>query len=243
MSTLAVEVPKDLAKALRNETRRKIIELLRKEGPMTVSQLARRLDMSKSTVHYHLQELKKAGFVDVVMEEPGPAIPKKYYGLKAEPVEISEPRIDDAVEYVKNVLKRSEDPELAVLHAVAASYRAILESIGVDTEDLLYELGHRVGRELARELDEEDAEKVLERLLSGIGKEIDVKREDGKVVVSIKGCVECSDLPYGPACHFEAGLIAGVLDELEGDGWKTEEVMCSGAGAEACVFEAERTEG
>ncbi len=234
---LAIDVPKDVARALDNETRREILELLRKRGPMTLSDIARELGLSKSTVHHHLRELRRAGLVDVVKEDRGAPLPRRYYGLVRRLVKLSRPRLEDAVEYVARALDREDDPSTSLPLAIAAAYRAVLESLGVDAREVLYELGEEVGKRLARRC--EEGLKGLERVLSSVADSVRVRRDGERVTVEVEGCRECSDLPYGPACPLEAGIVAGFLTELTGRRYRAEEVECCGEGAERCVFVAE----
>ena len=55
---------KELAQAVSNETCRKILDYLA-ENEATESELAEKLEIPISTVHYNLQQLQKGGLVDV----------------------------------------------------------------------------------------------------------------------------------------------------------------------------------
>lgn len=233
---LLVNVPEDMARALNSESRRRILELLRERGPMTLSDLARELGMSKSTVHHHLKELERAGLVRVVREERGVPRPRRYYGLAGRPVTVSGPRLKDAVKYVARALERGRDPRTSILLAISAAYRSVIESLGIDAQEVLYEIGREIGRRLARKGGDKGR---LEEYLSPIADDVRVRRDGDRVIVEIKGCRECSDLPYGPACPLEAGIIAGFLSELRGRRYRAREVECCGEGADRCVFVAE----
>ena len=52
----------DLFKALNDETRRKIIELL-KEGEMNAGEIAEKFDISKPSISHHLDLLKRADLI------------------------------------------------------------------------------------------------------------------------------------------------------------------------------------
>ncbi|MFP4116816.1 MAG: winged helix-turn-helix domain-containing protein [Candidatus Aenigmatarchaeota archaeon] len=58
----------ETAKVLSSDTRKEIIKLL-DERNMTVTELSRKLDLSKSTVHEHLNKLLDAKFVNKLDEE------------------------------------------------------------------------------------------------------------------------------------------------------------------------------
>ncbi|WP_456481287.1 metalloregulator ArsR/SmtB family transcription factor [Methanopyrus sp.] len=234
---LVIDVPREIAKALDSKTRREILKLLEERGPITVSDIARELNLSKSTVHHHLQELRKAGLVDVIKEDRETPLPKRYYGLVRRPVRVSKPRLEDASEYVVKALKHGEDLRTSMLLAIAAAYRAVLESLGIDASEVLYELGEEIGERLAELEPEEEA--ALRKGLKVIAESVRLREDDGRVMVEIEGCRECSDLPYGPACHLEAGIIAGVLSNLRGRPYEVQEVECCGEGSDRCVFVAE----
>ncbi|AAM01757.1 V4R domain-containing protein [Methanopyrus kandleri] len=233
---LVIDVPKEIAKALDSKTRREILKLLEERGSMTISDIARELNLSKSTVHHHLQELRKAGLVDVIKEDRETPLPKRYYGLVRRLVRVSKPKLEDASEYVIKALERGEDLRTSMFLAIAAAYRAVLESLGIDASEVLYELGKEIGKRLA-ELGSEET--VLRKGLEIIAESVEFRQENDRVVVEIEGCHECSDLPYGPACHLEAGIIAGVLSNLRERPYEVREVECCGEGADRCVFVAE----
>lgn len=51
-------------KALTDPARRKILELLKKQGSMTAGDLGKEFSMTGATLSHHLATLKKAGLVD-----------------------------------------------------------------------------------------------------------------------------------------------------------------------------------
>ncbi len=64
--------------------------------------------------------------------------------------------------------------------------------------------------------------------------------EDNRIYVDVFECVTCSGLePVGrPLCHFEGGLIAGVVEGLLGRRVQAQEQTCiGGLGHESCGFE------
>lgn len=64
----SLKLDEDTAKVLSSDTRKEILELL-DERNMTVTELSGSLDLSKSTVHEHLNKLVEAGFVNKLGEE------------------------------------------------------------------------------------------------------------------------------------------------------------------------------
>ncbi|WP_457614983.1 metalloregulator ArsR/SmtB family transcription factor [Methanopyrus sp.] len=236
---LVIDVPREIAKALDSKTRREILKLLEERGSMTISDIARELNLSKSTVHHHLQELRKAGLVDVIKEAHETPLPKRYYGLVRKPVRVSKPKLEDASEYVTKALERGKDLKTSMFLAIAAAYRVVLESLGIDASKVLYELGKKIGKRLAERGSEEEALRSLE----AIADSVEFRQEGDRVIIEMKRCYECSDLPHGPACYLEAGIIAGVLSSLRGQLYEAREVKCCGEGYDRCVFVAEPVTG
>lgn len=69
--------------------------------------------------------------------------------------------------------------------------------------------------------------------------EVPVKTES-KIHVDVYECVTCSGLdPVGrPLCHFEGGLIAGVVEGISGNRVRAREMTCiGGLGDETCGFD------
>lgn len=55
-------------KALNDPIRRKILEILKKDGDLSAGEIADHFSISKPSVSHHLDLLKQAGLVDVVRE-------------------------------------------------------------------------------------------------------------------------------------------------------------------------------
>jgi len=57
--------------------------------------------------------------------------------------------------------------------------------------------------------------------------------------VKVDECATCSGLPKvgRPLCHFEGGLLAGLLGSALGDDIDLKEVKCWGLGDRTCLFE------
>ncbi len=64
----SLKLDEDTAKVLSSDTRKEILELLN-ERNMTVTELSRKLGLSKSTVHEHLSKLVETGFINKLNEE------------------------------------------------------------------------------------------------------------------------------------------------------------------------------
>ena len=55
-------------KALNDPIRRKILEILKKEGDLSAGEIADRFSISKPSISHHLDLLKQAGLVDVIRD-------------------------------------------------------------------------------------------------------------------------------------------------------------------------------
>lgn len=63
--------------------------------------------------------------------------------------------------------------------------------------------------------------------------------ESGKVYLQVDECVSCAGIPDvgEPVCHFEGGMIAGIVENFTNTQVRSKEIKCWGKGDEACVFE------
>jgi len=58
----------EVFKALNDPIRRKILELLKKNGDMSAGAIAAQFDISKPSISHHLDLLKQAGLVEVMRD-------------------------------------------------------------------------------------------------------------------------------------------------------------------------------
>lgn len=82
--------------------------------------------------------------------------------------------------------------------------------------------------------------RTLEEL--SIGKSKIEEQTDDRFVLSVTECVTCSGTPNigEPLCHFEAGFIAGGLEQVLGGRLRAVETHCWGLGDRICRFETKR---
>jgi predicted ArsR family transcriptional regulator len=79
-------------RALSSKSRLKIMKLLYRK-PLSVDQIARKLDLQPITVRHHLQSLEEAGFVESYEKREGSVgRPKTYYKVIKEPPLVSFPK-------------------------------------------------------------------------------------------------------------------------------------------------------
>ncbi len=81
-------------KAISDESRLKIIETLRKNGPMIGKDLAKNLNIANSTLSHHIEQLSAAGFLNEERVKNS-----KYYS-------INNNSLDSLVEYLSELLKK-----------------------------------------------------------------------------------------------------------------------------------------
>lgn len=81
-------------KAISDESRLKIIEILRKNGPMIGKDLAKNLNIANSTLSHHIEQLSSAGFLNEERVKNS-----KYYSINTN-------SLDGLIEYLSELLKK-----------------------------------------------------------------------------------------------------------------------------------------
>ena len=102
----------------------------------------------------------------------------------------------------------------------------------------LYSTGFKVGSLLVYQgyVKKLDDLKML-ALKSGLGI-MDILPSKGEIIVHVYEGITCSGLPNVgyTLCHFEAGIIAGVISALKGEPYHAFEEACWGTGYSFCRF-------
>ena len=143
---------------------------------------------------------------------------------------------------LSNALKINR-PELGDLTGVGL-YRLLRlvaweDIMGPGASAISYYAGKKLGHELNLKTLDEFLE-LCEQLKIGIIKIPEMT--DTHIHVDIYECVTCSGMdPVGrPICHFEGGLIAGVVETITGKSVKAKEVSCiGGLGDDTCGYDLE----
>ena len=206
-----------------DESKLKILELLRK--PMTVTEIAKEIGLSKATVSHHLKILERLGLVKVAFTEVERNFIRKYFVSKLYHPEILFPQEEKI--FRDFTLSREE------------FLRTLLRLVNVanlDSPLVVRKIGFDFGYfALADRIDdfEDGLAKVWEKLK--LGKVVEVSRE--RFVV--EDCYNCAGLPKigKPYCKIDEGIIEGVLRKKSGKNVVVEEVKCWGTGYEVCEFE------
>jgi DNA-binding transcriptional ArsR family regulator len=81
-------------KAISDESRLKILELLKKDGPMIGKDLAKSLKLANSTLSHHIEQLSTAGFLNEERVKNS-----KYYSINTN-------SLDGLVDYLSNLFKK-----------------------------------------------------------------------------------------------------------------------------------------
>jgi DNA-binding transcriptional ArsR family regulator len=161
---IVVEKPQDI-RLIFSKKHNMILKLVM-EKEMSISEIARALDFNPGSVHYHLKELEKRGFVKQVREEVKGGVVKKYYRSVAKRILLDSPdfnKTDDA---------RADKPEGFVARLIES-----IEFLGYhlpseNTED---------AKELLSRFDKRISDMLLEVHGSGLESFVD----DGMVIRSV----------------------------------------------------------
>ncbi len=211
----------DIYKLLKNPTRRKIIEIAMKNKEVCNSTLAKLLNVTRSSITYHLKILENVGIIKFIREEDcGRGIKKKYYKLNEKffnrhPKEIPAPLL---FEIYKRLKEKFSDEEL---------YKIGFE-IGYNTyADKIQ------SNELTKIL--EEISKIFNREGFGISEVIDSK-------FRMYSCYSCSLIEstvksHKISCNLERGLIVGILTKKLGREVTIQTLKCRKEGDDYCEFE------
>jgi predicted hydrocarbon binding protein len=116
---------------------------------------------------------------------------------------------------------------------------ALEDIMGPGASAVTYYSGKKLGRELGLTSIDEFLDLCKDLNIGAI--DIPVQTDE-HIHVDIYECVTCAGMePVGrPLCHFEGGLIAGVLENITNKKVNAKEVSCiGGLGDETCGFELE----
>ncbi|ACX72827.1 4-vinyl reductase 4VR [Methanocaldococcus vulcanius M7] len=112
---------------------------------------------------------------------------------------------------------------------------------GCGIEAIIYNIGKDIGREvISKYVDEsnlfESFADILSKAKIGV---LEVKKiDENEMILVLKDCISCHNVPNvgTTLCHFEAGLIAGTLEEKLKRKVNVVETKCCGKGDEYCEF-------
>jgi len=116
-----------------------------------------------------------------------------------------------------------------------------------EANEAIYLAGKAVGGEIGKtfcvgitDLNEyvKKVTEILATLKVGLLRVVSVDLEKGKLIIDVNECVSCSGTPNigKPICHFEGGIIAGILKFFLKKEAEAVEVKCWAMGNNTCEF-------
>ncbi len=206
-----------------DESKLKILELLVK--PMTVTEIARKMKLSKATVSHHLKLLEKSNLVKVVETRIERNFIKKYYVSTLHTPDLILPQ--EKVILDKFELSREEflRTVLRLLNAMNLENALFLKKVGFDVG--YFSLADKVDGKIDEALAD-----TWEKLK--LGKVV----ESSSKLFIVEECYNCAGLPAvgKPYCKIDEGIIEGILQKKTGKRFKVDETKCWGTGYEVCEF-------
>ncbi len=251
MSDYILEVKSEYAKLFSDKARRKIVEILARDGELTVTQLATRLGITKATVSHHLKRLAEAGVVEVARIEATRGIPKKYFrlskGIIREDLSDKYAVIKDKIEkefenLLKHRKKRSFGDEVNI--SFVRMYKSALLLTGYNLDRILRDEGYELGYKIfASAIDGESLKDVLENIREfweeqKLGRIEIVDISDKSATIRVEECYQCMEMPEvgKPLCSSDEGVLQGILEAKLQKRYNVQEVKCWGTGYTFCEF-------
>ncbi len=204
-------------------SRLRILEMLTK--PMTVSDIANEIGLSKATVSHHIKALKDMGLVKIDSEVVEGNFIKRYYvSVLSDPefVKPQEKKILSDFDFSKEGFVRTLLRMLNVIY----TDDPMLKKAGFD-------VGYHVVAKNIGDNVIDDLADFWEKLKLGNVIESSSER------FTVEDCYNCSGLPAigKPYCRLDEGIIEGVMRKKTGKRYSVKEVKCWGTGDEICEFE------
>ena len=201
---------RELKRAVQGTSGR-ILELLRR-SPMTVDELARALDITRTAVRAQLASLLRDDLVEQRGSRRGPSKPSQVYGVTA---------------HAELLFSRAYVPILTqLLHTLAG------RATPAEFDSIMREVGRRVlqGRPVPRgQLEERVA--GASALLNQLGGLTEVARENGGYVIQSHGCpLAAATINHPEVCN----AVEALLSEFVG---ATVTKCCDRYNRERCCFE------
>jgi predicted hydrocarbon binding protein len=141
-----------------------------------------------------------------------------------------------------------EDVPLVIFRSFRLFSGKYLEEIlGTRGATVLFQnAGRELGKEIGRTLKEERLDRYLERIgdfmkEAKVGLLIPESVSDGRIVLSIDECITCSGMKNigRRICHFETGIVAGLVETFLGKRVKAYETKCNAMGEGICEVTVE----
>jgi DeoR family suf operon transcriptional repressor len=202
------------------ETRQRILEIIKMRGQATVNELTRELGLTAVTIRHHLDVLYRDGLIGPpqILRKAGPGRPQHVYRLAGETEELFPKKYDRLTDALLEELEARMSPEEldAVINGVAERMARQVSAEG--------DLGTRLG--------------ALLEFLNGLGYLATAQEEEGGYRIVVANCpYERVARRYGLPCKVDVRLIALVT------GVEPERVQQIATGDEHCVYRLALPEG
>lgn len=202
------------------ETRQRILEIIKMRGQATVNELTRELGLTAVTIRHHLDVLYRDGLIGPpqILRKAGPGRPQHVYRLAGEAEELFPKKYDRLTDALLEELEARMSPEEldAVINGVA----------------------ERMARQVSAEGDLSARLGALMEFLNGLGYLATAQEEEGGYRIVVANCpYERVARRHGLPCKVDTRLIALVT------GVEPERVQEIAAGDEHCVYRLALTGG
>lgn len=195
------------------ETRQRILEIIKMRGQATVNELTRELGLTAVTIRHHLDVLYRDGLIGPpqILRKAGPGRPQHVYRLAGEAEELFPKKYDRLTDALLEELEARMSPEAldAVINGVA----------------------ERMARQVSAEGDMDARLKALMEFLNGLGYLATAEKEVGSYRITVANCpYERVARRHTLPCKVDVRLIALVT------GVEPESVQQIVTGDEHCVY-------
>ncbi len=195
------------------ETRQRILEIIKMRGQATVNELTRELGLTAVTIRHHLDVLHRAGLIGPpqILRKPGPGRPQHVYRLAGEAEELFPKKYDRLTDALLEELEARMSPE--------------------DLDAVINGVAERMARYVRAEGDTNARLGALMEFLNGLGYLATVHEEEGGYRIVVANCpyervARRHDFP----CKVDSRLIALVT------GVEPERIQQIAAGDEHCIY-------
>lgn len=164
-----------------------------------------------------------------------------------------EKKISFEMKAIGDISARKELGSITSVEMFRIVRTCLVDTIGITTGKemanlAIYGSGKVAGHEIyqnflkdAKDLDELVAKttQLLKTLKIGLMRIDKADMEKGEFLITVDECVSCAGTPDigEPICHFEGGVIAGILEDFTGKEVEAKEIKCWSMGHQTCQFE------
>lgn len=195
------------------ETRQRILEIIKMRGQATVNELTRELGLTAVTIRHHLDVLYRDGLIGPpqILRKAGPGRPQHVYRLAGEAEELFPKKYDWLTDALLEELEARMSPE--------------------ELDAVISGVAERMARQISAEGDMGARLKALMEFLNGLGYLATAEKEDGSYRITVANCpYERVARRHALPCKVDIRLIALVT------GVEPERVQQIAAGDEHCVY-------